>query len=114
MQSATRLTHDREGASDRVEEDTVELLSWRLEPIPCTIIVAAEWIETAWFGPGDPCSRVTSEPGRGDGLSDPKLGEERFDARRQRLSGSVPGKLLALKQNNAQALPDAPERGGRP
>src|SRR5215210_8828405 len=34
MQGATRLTHDREGALDRVEEDTVELLPWSLEPIP--------------------------------------------------------------------------------
>ena len=56
---------------------------------------------------------MTGEPGRSDSLGDPKLGEERLDARRQRLPGTVPGKLLALKQNNAQALPDAPERGGR-
>ena len=34
MQGATRLTHDRVGTADRVEEDTVELLPWSLEPIP--------------------------------------------------------------------------------
>ena len=34
MQGATRLTHDRVGTADRVEEDTVKLLPWSLEPIP--------------------------------------------------------------------------------
>jgi hypothetical protein len=34
MQGATRLTYDRVGTADRVEEDTVELLPWGLEPIP--------------------------------------------------------------------------------
>ena len=34
MQGATGLTHDRVGTADRVEEDTVKLLPWRLEPIP--------------------------------------------------------------------------------
>jgi hypothetical protein len=34
MQGAAGLTHDRVGTADRVEEDTVELLAWSLEPIP--------------------------------------------------------------------------------
>src|SRR5215217_2228476 len=113
MQSATRLTHDRVGTADRVEEDTVELLPWSLEPIPWTTTVVAEWIEAPWIGPGHPCSRVTGEPGGSDSLGDPKLGKDRLDARRQRLSRPVPGKYLTFKQNNAQALPDAPDRGGR-
>ena len=49
MQGAAGLTHDRVGTADRVEEDTVELLPWRLEPIPWTTTVAAEWIEAAWI-----------------------------------------------------------------
>src|SRR5215212_1533518 len=113
MQSAAGLTHDRVGTSDRVQEDAVELLAWSLESLPRTVAVGAKRIEAAWTRPGDPCSRVTNEPCCGDGVGHAKLGEERFDTRRQRLPRTVPRKLLALKLNNAQALPDAPERGGR-
>jgi hypothetical protein len=48
MQGATRLTHDRVGTADRVEEDTVQLLTWSLEPAPWTTTVEAERIEAAW------------------------------------------------------------------
>ncbi len=34
MHGATRLTYDRVGTADRIEQDTVELLPWSLEPIP--------------------------------------------------------------------------------
>ena len=34
MQGATRLTHDRVGTADRIEEDLVELLPWSLVPTP--------------------------------------------------------------------------------
>src|SRR6187200_2794 len=99
MQGATRLMYDRVGTADRVEEDTVELLPWRLEPKPCTTTVAAEWIEAAGTGPGHPCSQVPAEPGGEDGVCDAKLAEERFDARRQRLSRPVPGKYLTLENH---------------
>jgi hypothetical protein len=112
MQGATRLTHDRVGTADRVEQDTVKLLPWSLESIPRTIIVAAEWIEMAWARPGNPCSRVTSEPGDGDRLGDPKLDEERLDARWQRLSGPVPGKYLTLQNLDAQTVARTPQRTG--
>jgi hypothetical protein len=97
MEGAAGLTHDRVGSPDRLEEDMVELLTWSLEPIPCTIIVAAEWIETAWACPGHPCSRVTGEPGRSDRLGDAELSEDRLDTRWQRLSWPVSRKYLALE-----------------
>jgi hypothetical protein len=49
MQSAAGLKHDRVGTADRVQEDTVEMLAWSLEPIPRPTTVAAEWIEAAWI-----------------------------------------------------------------
>src|SRR3954447_12501660 len=90
------------------------MLPWHLDPIPCPIRVAAEGIETARAGPGHPCSRVTGEPGGGDRLGDPKLGEERFDPGRQRFPRPVSGETLALENHNAKALPRTPERTGRP
>ena len=49
MQGAARLEAlHRERAADRVEEDAVELLPGRLEPMPRTTTVGAEWIEAAW------------------------------------------------------------------
>ena len=114
MQGAAGLTHHRVGTADRVEEDTVELLPWRLEPIPWTTAVAAEWIEAARTGPGHPGSLVTGEPGGSNSLGDAKLGEERLDARRQRLSRPVPGKYLTLENHNAKTVARTPERTGRP
>jgi hypothetical protein len=101
MQSAAGLTNDRVGTADRVQEDTVELLPWSLEPIPRPTTVEAEWIEAAWTGPGHPGSRVTGESGRSDSLGDPKLGEERFDPGRQRLPRTVSGEPLALDKHDA-------------
>ena len=57
---------------------------------------------------------MTGEPGRSDSLGDPKLGEDRLDARRQRLSRSVPGKYLTLENYNAKTVAHAPKRTGRP
>jgi hypothetical protein len=48
MQGAAGLTYDRVGTADRVEEDTVKLLPWRLEPTPWTTTIDAERIEAAW------------------------------------------------------------------
>src|SRR5215207_3721801 len=74
MQGATGLTHDRVGTADRVEEDLIERLPWSLEPAPWTTTIDAERIEAAWTCPGHPCSRVTGEPRREDGVGHPKLG----------------------------------------
>jgi hypothetical protein len=112
MQSAAGLTNDRVGTADRVQEDTVELLPWSLEPIPRPTTVEAEWIEAAWTGPGHPGSRVTGESGRSDSLGDPKLGEERFDPGRQRLPRTVSGEPLALDKHDAKALARTPKRTG--
>jgi hypothetical protein len=57
---------------------------------------------------------VTGESGRSDSLGDPKLGEDRLDARQQRLSGPVPRKYLTLKNHNAKTVSRAPKRCGGP
>lgn len=57
---------------------------------------------------------MTSESGGGDNPGDPKLGEDRLDARRQRLSRPVPGKYLTLENHNAKTMMHAPKRTGRP
>jgi hypothetical protein len=88
----------------RIEEDTVKLLAWRLESIPWTTTVEAEWIEAAWSRPGYPGAKVTGEPGGHDSLGDPKLGEERLDARWQRPPGTVAGECLPLVSQNAKTV----------
>ena len=57
---------------------------------------------------------MTGESGGDDSLGDPKLGEDRLDARRQRLSRPVPGKYLTLENHNAKTVARTPKRTGRP
>jgi hypothetical protein len=55
---------------------------------------------------------VTDEFGRGHCLGDPKLSEDRLDARRQRLPRPVAGKHLALEKNDAKTVARTPQRTG--
>jgi hypothetical protein len=57
---------------------------------------------------------VTGEPGGGDSLGDPKLSEERLDARRQSFSRPVPGKYLTLENHNEKTVARTPKRTCRP
>jgi hypothetical protein len=56
---------------------------------------------------------MADEPGSLDGVGNAELGEDRFDAWRQRLPGPVPRKPFPLDDYDPQTLPRQPEsRGG--